>query len=73
MVCFLLSFHLSIPLASLQVPEKPNFGEKDLLTQPHILLHKTPDLVLKTKPANTHRTKDAEVLVVGWGIGMGQR
>lgn len=73
MVCFPLSFHLSIPLASLQVPGKPNFGERQLLTQPHVLLRKTPGLVLNTKSTNSNRTKgdywSAEVSVVGWGHG----
>lgn len=73
MVCFCFSFHLLVPLASLLVPGKPNFREKERLPQPHDLLHKKLGLVLKTKSTNKNRIKDdywtAEVSLVGWGHG----
>lgn len=58
MVWLLFNFHLLIPLAPLLVPGKPNFKERELLTQPHVLLRKKVVLVLNTKSTNKNRTED---------------
>ena len=69
MVWLSFSLHLLIPLAPLSVPGKPNFGERELLTRPHVLLRKKPGLVLNTKSTNKNRTRHyywtTEVSVAG--------
>lgn len=77
MVGFLLGFHLPIPLASLQVPGKPNFRERERasFSPNHLFCYVRNGLMLNTKSTNSDRTQgphwSAEVSVVGWGTGDG--
>jgi hypothetical protein len=60
-----------VPL--LFVPTKPNFREKELHIQAHVLLHKTLGFALKTKSTNKTKTKyglrTEGVFLIGWEHG----